>query len=56
VEDVEAAKQELSNFKQRYREENRRMNEAVQEKQHLIQELDLSREKNERLQGLLDER
>lgn len=56
VEDVEAAKQELSNFKQRYRDENRKMNEAIQEKQHLLQELDVAREKNDRLQAQLDER
>jgi len=56
AEDVEAAKQELSNFKQRYREENRRMNEAVTEKQHLLQELGVVRERAERLQAQLDER
>lgn len=44
-EEVESAKQELSNFKTRYREENRKMNEALQDKKHMFQELESEREK-----------
>lgn len=54
--ELEAAVAELNNFRLKYREENKRMKEAVQERDESVSQLSVAREQIERLNKIVEER
>jgi len=54
--EAEAAVIELNNFKQKYREENRKMKESTQERDETLQALGVAKDQIERLTRQLEER